>query len=119
MRQTKLNTANRAGRSSQIAGEGEGKGVMQSMQRMEGAASARPFRRRAACRGRARPFSWREQWQVVLLLALAAGFILFNVAAGLSPTLTGRCLRCVITGDYHCRFLAPEKHPREIHREKR
>ncbi len=93
--------------------------MTQPLQRMDGAASARSFRRRAACKGTVRPFSWRQQWQVIVLLALAAGFILFNVAVGLSPTLTGRCLRCVITGDYHCRLLSPEKHPREHHREKR
>lgn len=38
-------------------------------------------------------------------------YLLFSLAAGLSRTLTGRCIRCVATGNYHCGWLAQNEHP--------
>lgn len=86
---------------------------MQPMRR-SGAAPP-PSGRRADRKQAVPPFSWREQWQATVLLVVVAGFLLFNFAAGLSPTLTGRCLRCVVTGNYHCGWLPSGKHPHERH----
>lgn len=84
---------------------------MQPMRR--GSAASPPSRGRRARKPAVPPFSWREQWQLSLLLAVVAGFLLFQFAAGVAPTLTGRCLRCVITGNYHCGFLPPGKQAQE------
>jgi hypothetical protein len=56
------------------------------------------------------PLSRGEKAWLISLSTVIGAFLLFNFAAGLSPLLTGRCLRCVVTGNYHCAWLQSSAH---------
>jgi hypothetical protein len=49
-----------------------------------------------------RKLSRKERTLMSVITIFAAGHVLFYFATGLAPVLTGRCLRCVLTGNYHC-----------------
>lgn len=55
-----------------------------------------------------------EKIWVAVLAATGAFFLLFNLAAGISPLVTGRCLRCLVTGNMRCDVLS---HPVHSHKQ--
>lgn len=68
-------------------------------------------RRKSVRKPAIKPLSRTNRMLLIGTFGFAGMFVLFNAAAGLSPMVTGRCLKCVITGNYHCRWLPVEKHP--------
>ncbi len=83
---------------------------MKPMRRSKEAELARSKDRRKSTGPRIVPLSRGEKGTMITLTAILAAVFLFYFAAGLSPLVTGRCLRCVLTGNDECSWLQKTGH---------
>ena len=66
---------------------------------------ARRLQPRKAENPKIRPMSRLEKGVAVVAVAVIASALFFNMAAGLCPIITGKCLRCWWTKNPKCAYL--------------
>jgi hypothetical protein len=67
---------------------------------------ARRLQQRKTENPKIRPMSRLEKTVMMVAVAVITSLLLFNMAAGLCPIITGKCLRCWWTKNPHCAYLA-------------
>lgn len=61
------------------------------------------------------PKVYLQRWEkgcITTIFVFVGSFLLFLLTAVIVPRVTGRCLKCVVTGNYRCAWLLQKKPPR-------
>jgi hypothetical protein len=66
---------------------------------------AQRFQPRKATNPKTRPMSRAEKGAAAFVILIVCGALFFNIASGLCPVVTGKCLRCWWNKNPNCTYL--------------